>query len=368
MSAEGRKASREAHGDEATELMFRADAYAKTASARVVAVDERGIELDRTIFYPTGGGQQGDAGVLLRANGERIAIVDTRKGDTHGQRAAPRRSPGRRCPSRRRDGRARARLAAPLCADAPAHGAARDVVRRGRAGDRRQHCPDKARLDFDIDMSLLDAAKIERETNALIARGVETETVWITDEELDARPELVKTMSVQPPRGGGRVRLLRIPGIDLQPCGGTHVRNIAEIGAIRVLKIRSEGRRNRRVEIALARLQMNANAEPVTIAVSSKERVSGLLLAPPGARACYVMAHGAGAGMTHPFMAAMAHELAARDIATLSLSVSLHGERLEAPGFARGRARHRPRCSRRSVAASSRTAPGRRRQVVWRAR
>ena len=112
--------------------------------------------------------------------------------------------------------------------------------------------PDKGRLDFDIDMSLLDAEKIERETNLLIARGVETETVWITDDELDARPELVKTMSVQPPRGAGRVRLLKIPGIDLQPCGGTHVKNIAEIGGIRVLKIRSEGRRNRRVEIGLA--------------------------------------------------------------------------------------------------------------------
>jgi misacylated tRNA(Ala) deacylase len=112
--------------------------------------------------------------------------------------------------------------------------------------------PEKARLDFDIDMSLLDAAKIESETNAIIARAIETETVWISDEELDARPELVKTMSVQPPRGSGRVRLLRIPGIDLQPCGGTHVRNIGEIGGIRVTRIRSEGKRNRRVEIALA--------------------------------------------------------------------------------------------------------------------
>jgi misacylated tRNA(Ala) deacylase len=101
-------------------------------------------------------------------------------------------------------------------------------------------------------MSLLDAARIEHETNALIARAVETKTVWITDQEMDARPELVKTMSVQPPRGAGRVRLLEIPGMDLQPCGGTHVKNIAEIGAIRVLKIRSEGKRNKRVEIALA--------------------------------------------------------------------------------------------------------------------
>ncbi|MGH6741085.1 MAG: hypothetical protein ACREDY_19030, partial [Bradyrhizobium sp.] len=115
--------------------------------------------------------------------------------------------------------------------------------------------PEKARLDFDIDMSLLDAARIERETNALIVRGVDTETVWITDAELDAQPSLVKTMSVQPPRGAGLVRLLRIPGIDLQPCGGTHVRNIGEIGAIRVLKVRSEGKRNRRVEIALVDME-----------------------------------------------------------------------------------------------------------------
>jgi misacylated tRNA(Ala) deacylase len=100
-------------------------------------------------------------------------------------------------------------------------------------------------------MSTLNAEKIAEQTNALIARGVATETVWISDAQLDAQPELVKTMSVAPPRGAGRVRLLKIPGIDLQPCGGTHVRNIAEIGAIKVLKIRSEGKRNKRVEIAL---------------------------------------------------------------------------------------------------------------------
>ena len=112
--------------------------------------------------------------------------------------------------------------------------------------------PDRGRLDFDIDMSKLDAQHIERETNALIASGVDTETVWITDAELDAQPDLVKTMSVQPPRGVGRVRLLRIAGIDLQPCGGTHVRNIGEISGIRVVRIRNEGKRNKRVEIALA--------------------------------------------------------------------------------------------------------------------
>ena len=233
-----------------TELLFRDDAYAKAATARVVAADERGIELDRTIFYPLGGGQQGDSGVLVRANGERIAIADTRKGDAMDSvrhiavagSALP--EPGESVsleidwPRRYALMRLHTALHVMSCV----------IVAPVTGGNI---APDKARLDFDIDMSLLDAGKIEHETNALIARGVDTETVWITDDELDARPELVKTMSVQPPRGAGRVRLLKIPGIDLQPCGGTHVRNIGEIGAIRVLKIRSEGRRNRRVEIAL---------------------------------------------------------------------------------------------------------------------
>jgi misacylated tRNA(Ala) deacylase len=234
-----------------TELLFRDDAYLKTGEARVVAVDERGIELDRTIFYPLGGGQMGDTGVLVRDSGERIAIADTRKGDDPGSvrhisaPGMPQPAPGETLsleidwPRRHALMRLHTALHVMSCV----------VVAPVTGGNI---APDKARLDFDIDMSLLDAARIEQETNALIARAVDTETVWITDEELDARPELVKTMSVQPPRGAGRVRLLRIPGIDLQPCGGTHVRNIAEIGAIRVLKIRSEGKRNRRVEIALA--------------------------------------------------------------------------------------------------------------------
>jgi misacylated tRNA(Ala) deacylase len=234
-----------------TRLLFRDDAYLRSAEATVVAVDDRGIVLDRTIFYPQGGGQQGDAGVLARADGSTIAIADTRKGDTPDSvvhvpaPGAARPEPGERLAlaidwDRRY---ALMRLHTAL------HVMSCVVVAPVTGGNI---APDKARLDFDIDMSLLDAARIERETNALIARGVDTETVWITDEELDARPELVKTMSVQPPRGSGRVRLLRIPGIDLQPCGGTHVRNIGEIGAIRVLRVRSEGKRNRRVEIALA--------------------------------------------------------------------------------------------------------------------
>jgi misacylated tRNA(Ala) deacylase len=234
-----------------TELLFRDDAYLTTATARVVAVHEQGIELDRTVFYPQGGGQAGDSGVLVRASGERIAIADTRKGAAPGSvlhvaaASAPTLEAGEPLTLEIDWDRRYAlmRLHTAL------HVMSCVVVAPVTGGNI---APDKARLDFDIDMSRLDAAAIEGETNALVARGIATQTVWITDAELDARPELVKTMSVQPPRGAGRVRLLSIPGIDLQPCGGTHVRNIAEIGGIRVLKIRSEGRRNRRVEIALA--------------------------------------------------------------------------------------------------------------------
>ena len=234
-----------------TQLLFREDAYLRIASAHVAAVSERGIELDRTVFYPQGGGQAGDAGWLVRASGERVAIADTRKGEGEGRvlhvpvggAALPEAGEAVTLeidwPRRYRLMRLHTALHLLSCViTAPVTGG--NIV------------PDKARLDFDIELSQLNAALIERATNALIATGAATETVWITDEELDAQPELVKTMSVQPPRGAGRVRLLRIPGIDLQPCGGTHVANIAEIEGIRVLRIRSEGRRNKRVEIALS--------------------------------------------------------------------------------------------------------------------
>jgi len=233
-----------------TELLFRDDAYLKTATARVLAASERGIELDRTVFYPLGGGQAGDAGALVRQSGERISIADTRKGATPDSvlhvpaSGAPLPEPGETLgleidwPRRYRLMRLHTALHLLSCVVvAPVTGG--NIV------------PDKARLDFDIDLAALDATRIESETNRLIVSGAATETAWITDAELDAQPELVKTMSVQPPRGLGRVRLLRIPGIDLQPCGGTHVANIAEIGAIRVVKIRSEGRHNKRVEIVL---------------------------------------------------------------------------------------------------------------------
>ena len=234
-----------------TELLFREDAYLKSATARVLNVTERGIELDRTVFYPLGGGQSGDSGVFVRSNGERLTITDTRKGEA-AERVLHVAAPGSTplepgeavtleidWPRRYRLMRLHTALHLLSCVVvAPVTGG--NIV------------PDKARLDFDIDLSELNAARIEQATNALIGSAVATETLWISDAELEAQPDLVKTMSVQPPRGAGRVRLLRIPGIDLQPCGGTHVANIAEIGAIKVLKIRSEGKHNKRVEITLS--------------------------------------------------------------------------------------------------------------------
>jgi misacylated tRNA(Ala) deacylase len=233
-----------------TELLFREDAYLRTTSARVLEAGAHGITLDRTVFYPQGGGQAGDTGTVQRANGERVRITDTRKGASADEvlhlvaTGSPALEAGELV-TLEIDWERRYRL---MRLHTALHLLSCVIVAPVTGGNI---VPEKARLDFDIELSRLDAARIETGTNALIASGVVTETRWITDAELDAQPELVKTMSVQPPRGAGRVRLLSIPGIDLQPCGGTHVANIAEIGGIRVLKIRSEGKHNKRVEITL---------------------------------------------------------------------------------------------------------------------
>ncbi|MBI1906492.1 MAG: alanyl-tRNA editing protein [Rhodocyclales bacterium] len=232
-----------------TECIFHQDAYARSCEARVARVDAGGVVLDRTVFYPLGGGQPGDCGHLRCADGTRIEIVDTRKGE--GGEVVH--VPAPQAPVLAPGTPVEAVLAWPrrhilmryhtclhlLCAvvDAPVSG--------GRMGE------DKAHLDFDIEMDKLVADDIERRLNALIAADVAVECGEISDAELDANPELVKTMSVQPPRGQGRVRTISIPAVDLQPCGGTHVRRTAEIGPVRVVRIRSEGRRNKRVTIVL---------------------------------------------------------------------------------------------------------------------
>jgi misacylated tRNA(Ala) deacylase len=234
-----------------TELVFRDDAYARSCPARVVAADERGIRLDRTVFYPTGGGQPGDTGSLRLASGETIAIVDTVKGETADEVIhvpapdTPLPSPGTEV-AVEIDWERRYRLMRMhsclhlLCAVVPG------AVTGGQVSDGR------GRLDFDVPGASLDKEAITAQLNALIAAGHDVMPRWITDEELETRPELVRTMSVKPPSGAGRVRLMEVADIDLQPCGGTHIRNTAEIGPVVIGKIENKGRQNRRINIAFA--------------------------------------------------------------------------------------------------------------------
>ncbi|MGE0355925.1 MAG: alanyl-tRNA editing protein [Burkholderiales bacterium] len=233
------------------DLVFREDAYARACRARVLAVTPAGIALDRTVFYPTGGGQPGDSGRLLRADGTATSIAVAVKGegaDEVWHQAAPGEplpQPGEEVEAvldwERRYCHMRFHTALHLlCAVVPAPVTGGQVAR------------DKARLDFDIDMDRLVKEAIEEGLNRLVDEAREVMARWIPDEELDAKPELVRTMSVQPPRGQGGVRVLEIVGADLQPCGGTHVANTREVGRLAVVKIRSEGARNRRVVLGFA--------------------------------------------------------------------------------------------------------------------
>jgi misacylated tRNA(Ala) deacylase len=234
----------------ATALLFRDDAYARECDATVVAVTpEGGIVLDRTVFYAQGGGQPGDVGTLAGGNGE-VAITNTVYG---ADRASIVHMPAGVCALQVGDG-----LTARLdwnrrYARMRIHTALHLLsvvlpfpVTGGAIGDG------DGRLDFDIPEAGLDKGEITDKLNALIARDAPVTERWITDAELDANPGLVKTMAVKPPRGAGRVRLVEIDGIDLQPCGGTHVRRTGEIGHVAVTDIEKKGKQNRRVRIALA--------------------------------------------------------------------------------------------------------------------
>ncbi|MBS3823591.1 MAG: alanyl-tRNA editing protein [Wenzhouxiangellaceae bacterium] len=230
-----------------TEALFQNDAYLTECTAKVIESTHDGVVLDRTVFYPVGGGQPGDRGRLIWGSHE-MPVIDTR---------------------RRRDDGAIVHVPDPETL-LPAVGiqvvAEIDWPRRHRlmrmhtclhllgavlkfpvTGGQVGH--DKSRLDFDMADSP-DKAEVTTELNTLIDAGHPVQSRWIDEEDLDQG--LIRTMSVKPPTGVGRIRLLEIPGVDLQPCGGTHVGNTSEIGRVEVTKVEKKGRQNRRVHVVLA--------------------------------------------------------------------------------------------------------------------
>jgi misacylated tRNA(Ala) deacylase len=232
-----------------TQPLYLADPYRRTAEATVSAwTDDGGIVLDTPLFYPTGGGQPGDGGWLGWGDA-RLAIATTDKGQggsvLRPAEAGATRPPvgsrvGQEIDWDRRLGHMRVHTALHLLSvviPLPVSG--------GAIG------PEKGRLDFNMPEAPADKPALEAALNALVDRDLDVTEHWITDAELDAAPDLVKTMSVAPPRGSGRVRLVRIgteeKQVDLQPCGGTHVARTGEIGRVRLGKIEKKGRENRRV-------------------------------------------------------------------------------------------------------------------------
>lgn len=233
-----------------TELVFRSDAYAETCEAVVVALDEKGIILDRTVFYATSGGQPGDSGRLQRADG--LAIPVTTAVFTDPAKTTIAHVPAPDAPALNvgdtvtciidwapRYKRMRMHTALHLLSVVLPY-----AVTGGSVGT------DDSRLDFDIPDAGLDKDELTVRLRQMIDSNADVTERMITDAELDANPALVKTMSVQPPRGAGVVRLVEIAGLDLQPCGGTHVRNTREIGNVAITQIEKKGKQNRRVRIA----------------------------------------------------------------------------------------------------------------------
>ena len=233
-----------------TKEIFRDDAYAQSCTANVLEADERGVILDRTVFYSEGGGQPGDTGTITTADGSSVQVVGTYKD---------------------RDGRGILHVLAegenPLTAGTEVT-AEIDWDRRYK--HMRMHsclhllCSlvdggvtggsisvEKSRLDFDLEDVTLDKEDLTAGLNRLVEENHCLSASWINDEEMEAQQDLVRTMSVKPPTGTGKVRLMHVEGIDLQPCGGTHVKASGEIGQVRVSKIENKGKHNRRVNIVL---------------------------------------------------------------------------------------------------------------------
>jgi misacylated tRNA(Ala) deacylase len=235
-----------------TDELFREDPTLRQCEARVMAVDAGGIRLDRTVFYPQGGGQAGDAGVLRLADGREWRIVDTKKGAAPGEIVhlpAPDADVSALTPGtavtavvdwQRRHRHMRFHTATHLlCALVP------------HPVDGCSITADYARLDFHM-TEPLDKEALTAGLARLVSEAHAVRHRWISEDELDANPQLVRSMSVQPPRGHGRVRVMEIDGVDLQPCGGTHVANTAEIGRVVVTKIEKKSAKTRRVVLGFA--------------------------------------------------------------------------------------------------------------------
>jgi misacylated tRNA(Ala) deacylase len=233
-----------------TQTLFREDAYQAETEAVVLASEPRGIALDRTVFYPQGGGQSGDRGMLLLEDGTVVPIGSTIYDSDRATilhvpaEGAVLPQPGARVIARidweLRYKRMRAHTALHLLSVVAPY-----PVTGGSVGDA------DGRLDFDSGEAVLDKTDVERRLNELIALDRAVSQRWIADAELEANPSLIKTMSVKPPMGTGRVRLVAIEGLDLQPCGGTHVARTGEIGRASVTGIEKKGKINRRVRISL---------------------------------------------------------------------------------------------------------------------
>jgi misacylated tRNA(Ala) deacylase len=232
-----------------TKELFRDDGYIKQCDAQVIAQDGNKVALDQTVFYPMGGGQPGDRGVLVRHDGERVDVQDTIKDRgseqiwhvideglefEQGERISAVLDWERRYSLMRLHS-----CMHMLCAVVPA------PVTGGSIRD-----DGTARLDFDLPEPP-DKAELNDKLNALTTASHVMRLNWITDKELQAQPDLVRTMSVQPPMGAGTVRLVEFVDVDLQPCGGTHVANSNEIGAVTIQSIKKKGKLNRRITIAL---------------------------------------------------------------------------------------------------------------------
>ena len=234
-----------------TEFLFRDDAYLTECTATVVGITEKdgafGVQLDRTVFYPTGGGQPGDVGTMVVGDAE-LVVATAVYGETK-QDIVHVLAPGSAAPAIGstvtakidwpiRYKRMRMHTGLHLLSVVLTY-----PVTGGSIGT------DESRLDFDIPEAGIDKDDVTEKLNDLIGRDADVTTRWITDAELEANPGLVKTMSVKPPMGSGKVRLVAIGDIDLQPCGGTHVKNTSEVGRLVVSAIEKKGKQNRRVRV-----------------------------------------------------------------------------------------------------------------------